>query len=465
MDDLSSLSANNLLQLYQRKQASPVNVVDAILKRIEAHNPGLNAFCLLDEERALEEASKAETRWKRAAPIGLLDGVPVSIKDVLLTKGWPTLYGSRTVAKDQPWNVDAPVVARLREHGAILIGKTTTSEFHWKTVTDSPLTGITRNPWNPALTPGGSCGGAAAAVAAGMGPLAIGTDGGGSIRVPCAFCGVFGLKPTFGRVPRYPVSAAGMLAHVGAITRDVADAALLLTAITQPDIRDWYALPYDGRDYRVGLGDGVKGLRIAFSPDLGYADNDAEIAKIVEEAVTTFMELGAIVEEASPEFDDPKRIFEMHWYPDIAVIVRRIPEDKKMLMDPGLLEVAEEGARFSLEQYLAAVRERESLGTAMQAFHENYDLLITPTVPITAFEVGRDVPDPAKQKRWVDWTPFAYPFNLTRQPAATVPCGLTQSGLPVGLQVVGPLYREDLVLKACHAWESVKPIVLPSPAA
>jgi aspartyl-tRNA(Asn)/glutamyl-tRNA(Gln) amidotransferase subunit A len=461
VNDLCLLPATGLLRLYQQKEVSPIDTVDAVLSRIETCDPELNAFCLVDAKRARDEAKASATRWQRGEPIGLLDGVPVSIKDVLLTKGWPTLYGSRTVSRNQSWEVDAPAVARLREHGAILIGKTTTSEFHWKTVTDSPLTGITRNPWQPALTPGGSCGGAAVAVASGMGPLAIGTDGGGSIRVPCGFCGVFGLKPTFGRVPRYPPSAAGMLAHVGPITRSVGDAALLLTVVSQPDARDWYALPYDKHDHRSGLEAGVGGLRIAFSPDLGYARVDAEVSEVVARAALTLRELGAVVEEVSPGFSDPKRVFEAHWYPDIAEIVRKTPDDKKALMDPGLLDVADEGTRFTLQDYLGAVRERESLGTVMQSFHEQFDLLVTPTLPITAFEVGRDVPDPSTQKRWVDWAPFSYPFNLTRQPAATIPCGFTAAGLPVGLQVIGPLYREDLVLRACRAWESVNPIVLP----
>ncbi len=462
MDDLSLLCAADLIRLYQQKQVSPVDLVTAVLGRIESHNSELNAFCLVDADRAFDEARRSAARWQRGEPIGLLDGIPVSIKDVLLTKGWPTMYGSKTVSKDQHWGIDAPAVARLREHGAIVIGKTTTSEFHWKTVTDSPLTGITRNPWDPALTPGGSCGGAAAAVAAGMGPVAIGTDGGGSIRVPCSFCGIVGLKPTFGRVPRYPVSAAGMLAHVGPVTRSVADAALLLTVISQPDARDWYALPNDGRDYRVGLEDGIRGLRVAFSPDLGYARVDGDVSGIVAPAALALAELGATVEEVSPGFADPKRIFETHWYPDLAALVRKIPDDQKPMMDPGLLDVAKEGAKIRLEDYLRAVRERESLGEIMQSFHKKYDLLVTPTLPTTAFEVGRDVPDPARQGRWVDWVPFSYPFNLTRQPAATVPCGFTNAGRPVGLQIVGPLYREDLVLRACRAWELANPITLPT---
>jgi aspartyl-tRNA(Asn)/glutamyl-tRNA(Gln) amidotransferase subunit A len=460
-DDSSLMTATRLVARYQRRELSPVDAVTAALQRIERHDSELNAYCRLAPEQALEEAKRSEARWRRGEPVGLLDGVPLSVKDVLLTKGWPTLYGSRTVDKNRPWETDAPSVARVREHGAILLGKTTTSEFHWKTVTDSPLTGITRNPWNPALTPGGSCGGAAVAVATGMGALAIGTDGGGSIRVPSSFCGVFGLKPTFGRVPRYPIASAHMLAHVGAITRSVVDAALLLTVMAGPDSRDWYALPYDGRDYRIGIEEGVRGLRIAFSADLGYARVDADVAGLTARAAKRLAELGANVEEASPGFADPKAAFERLWYPDLATTVDRIPAAQRSLMDPGLIEAANEGGGYTLRDQLSAVRERESLGERMQSFHADYDLLLTPTLPIVAFEAGRDVPDAAQYKRWVDWVPFAYPFNLTRQPAASIPCGLTERGLPVGLQVVGPLYREDLVLRTCQALESISPIVLP----
>src|SRR6185437_2384632 len=234
----------------------------------------LNAFCVVDADRALRAARESEARWMRGTPVGLLDGVPVSIKDLLLTTGWPTLRGSRTVDADQTWNEDAPAVARLREHRAILLGKTTTPEFGWKAVTDSALTGITRNPWSPGKTPGGSSGGAAVAVATGMGALAVGTDGGGSIRIPAGFTGIFGLKPSFGRVPAWPLSLFGTVSHVGPMTRSVEDAALVLDVISKPDVRDWFALPYDERDYRDGLDDGVDGLRIAFAPTLGGAKVD-----------------------------------------------------------------------------------------------------------------------------------------------------------------------------------------------
>src|SRR5690349_2865780 len=305
MSDLCALSATDLLDGYRKHQLSPVEVTRTVLERIEKLNPVLNAFNLVSD-RALDEAQASEARWQSGQPKGLLDGVPVSIKDILLTKGWPTLRGSKTVDPKGPWNDDAPATARLREHGAVLLGKTTTPEFGWKGVTDSPLTGITRNPWNSKKTPGGSSGGAVAAVAAGMGPLAVGTDGGGSIRIPCSFTGLFGLKPSFGRVPAWPLSPFGTVAHVGPIARSVADAALMLNVLALPDARDWHALPFEPRDWRTGLEDGVRELRIAFSRDLGYAKVDAEVASVVADAVKVFADLGAKVEEKNPGFANPE---------------------------------------------------------------------------------------------------------------------------------------------------------------
>src|SRR5687767_4484858 len=305
--DLCALGATELLDAFRKKTLSPVDVARAVLARIEKLNPVLNAFCLVSEN-SLQEAKESEARWSAGQPKGLLDGVPVSIKDIILTKGWPTLRGSKTVDPKGPWNDDAPATARLREHGAVLLGKTTTPEFGWKGVTDSPLTGITRNPWNKAKTPGGSSGGAAAAVACGMGPLAVGTDGGGSIRIPCAFTGLFGIKCSFGRVPAWPLSPFGTVAHVGPMTRSVGDAALMLNVLAQPDARDWHALPYDARDWRTGLEQGVADLRIAYSSNLGYAKVDPEIAALVKSAVAVFEELGAKVEEKNPGFADPAPI-------------------------------------------------------------------------------------------------------------------------------------------------------------
>ncbi len=283
-DDLAYASASELVAAYRAGRVSPLEATRAALDRIAAHDGRVNAYCLVDEDGALAAARESEARWARGEPRGLVDGVPTSIKDVLLSRGWPTLRGSKTIDADQAWDEDAPSVARMRAHGAVFLGKTTTPEIGWKGVTDSPLCGITRNPWNLERTPGGSSGGASAALAAGMGPLAFGSDAGGSIRIPACFAGVFGLKPSYGRVPAYPASPFASLAHVGPMARSVADAALMLTVIAEPDTRDWLALPYDARDYRDGLDDGVAGLRVAFSPTLGYVRVDPEIAEAVAAA-------------------------------------------------------------------------------------------------------------------------------------------------------------------------------------
>src|SRR4051794_35535000 len=310
-DDLAFTSAARLIELYRTKQISPVEVTAATLRRLETYEGAINAFVLYDPETALAMARASEARWQKGEPQGLLDGVPVALKDTLLTRGWPRLLGSRTIDPNQVWDEDAPVPRRLRANGAVFFGKTTTPEFGWKGVTDSPLSGVTRNPWNLERTPGGSSGGSGAAVLAGIGPLAVGTDAGGSIRIPAAFCGIFGFKPTFGRVAVYPPSAFGDVAHVGPMTRTVADAALMLEAIKGPDSRDWYSLPDDGIPYRERLGDSsLKGKRVALSPPLGYAEPAPAVREAVERAAAVFAGLGAIVEPADPFFESPKSIFE-----------------------------------------------------------------------------------------------------------------------------------------------------------
>jgi aspartyl-tRNA(Asn)/glutamyl-tRNA(Gln) amidotransferase subunit A len=458
--DVLTLSATELVELYRTKRLSPVDAARAVLAAIESLNPVLNAFCFIAPDM-LAMAKASEARWMRGEPLGALDGVPVSIKDLLLTKGWPTLRGSRTVDPAGPWIDDAPAVARLRESGAVLLGKTTTPEFGWKGVTDSPLTGITRNPWDTAKTPGGSSGGSAAAVAAGLGPLTLGTDGGGSIRIPCAFTGLFGLKPSFGRVPAWPLSPFGTVAHIGPMTRTVRDTALLLNVVTRPDVRDWLALPDDGRDYLAGLDDGVRGWRIAYSATLGCAEVDPDVAALVRKAAMRFGELGAHVEEAQPRFEDVLEVFRRHWYTGASFLLRHFTPQQKALMDRGLIDVAEQGAQIGMLDLLDAAQKRGALGTQMNLFHETYDLLVTPSVPLAAFEAGRDVADVLKEKHWTDWTPFTYPFNLTQQPAASIPCGLTKDRLPVGLQIVGPRYQDAKVLRAARAFESLQPIPMP----
>ncbi len=459
-EDLAILSATEMAARFKERSLSPVETTRAALARIERLDGRLNAFCLVDPEGALAAAHRAEARWMKGAPLGPLDGVPATVKDLVLAKGWPTRRGSKVTGTD-PAPEDAPAVARLREGGAVLLGKTTTPEFGWKGVTDSPLTGITRNPWDESRTPGGSSGGAAVAAAAGMGALHIGTDGGGSIRIPASFTGIFGFKASFGRVPAWPPSPFASVAHLGPMTRTVADAALMLTAITRADDRDWYALPEDRRDWREGLEEGIEGLRLAFAPSLGQTPVDPEVAAAVAAAARRFEELGAIVEEAVPTLDEVGPVFAAHWFPAAALLIDSIAPEKRALMDPGLVAIAEQGARMTLLDHLKAIRAREAMGLAMQEFHRRYDLLIMPTMPLPAFAAGEETPVDSANRRWTDWTPFTYPFNLTRQPAASLPCGFSKSGLPIGLQIVGRLHDDATVLKAARAFERLQPFPMP----
>ncbi|MBI3127039.1 MAG: amidase [Candidatus Tectomicrobia bacterium] len=464
MTDLYRLPVRELTALYRAGKASPVEAARAALDRIRAWDGAVNAFCLVDEEGALASARASEERWRRGEPLGPLDGVPATIKDLVLARGWPTRRGSKT-ADEAPAGEDAPPTARLREGGAVLLGKTTTPELGWKGVTDSPLTGVTRNPWDTRMTPGGSSGGAAAACALGMGALHLGTDAGGSIRIPAGFTGVFGFKPSFGRVPTHPPNPNHTLAHAGPMTRTVEDAALMLNALARPDARDWFALPYEARDYREGLEDGVSGLRVAFSPSLGGAEVDAEVAERVASAAWAFEELGARVEEADPGLGDAERIFWTIYFAAAATLVGGIPREKHALMDPGLIEAARMGSGIRLEDYVrASVPERAALGRKMKLFHQGWDLLLTPMLPIPAFEAGREAPGEGEPGRWVKWTPFTYPFNLTGQPACSVPCGFTSKGLPAGLQIVGPMHRDALVLRAARAFERARPFKMPEGA-
>jgi aspartyl-tRNA(Asn)/glutamyl-tRNA(Gln) amidotransferase subunit A len=338
----------------------------------------------------------------------------------------------------------------------VILGKTTTPEFGWAGVTHSPLSGITRNPWNLSLTPGGSSGGSAAALAAGIGHAAIGTDAGGSVRIPGAFCGLVALKASAGRVPNYPPSAVGTLGHVGPMTHTVQDAALMLNIIGVPDGRDWLSLPPAERDYRIGLNAGIGGLRIAYSPTLGYAKVQPEVAALVAKAVAALESLGAHVDEVARPFDDPTDLFRINFFAGIAHAVRTFDEAKLALLDPDLRKVLGEARKVTLADYMGAIDRRAALGRTMRAFHEKYDLLVTPTLAVTAFEAGKLTP-PGYGDDWTAWTPFTYPFNLTGQPAATVPCGLVGGDKPVGLQIVGAMYQDHLVLRAAQAYFATQP--------
>jgi aspartyl-tRNA(Asn)/glutamyl-tRNA(Gln) amidotransferase subunit A len=454
MTDLNWKTAAKLVKGYARRKFSPVEVAKACLAQIGRHDKSLNAMVEIRGDEALRMAAASEKRWMKGEPQGPVDGVPALIKDLLLVRGWPTLRGSKTVNPDQAWDQDAPSVARLRECGAVFLGSTATPEFGWKGVTDSPLTGVTRNPWDVTKTPGGSSGGSSSAAAAGYAPLTLGTDGGGSIRIPAGFTGIFGLKPSFGRVPAWPLSPFGTVAHVGPMTRTVEDSALMLNVISQPDARDWHSLPYDGADYTLSLKKNLKGLRIAYSPTLGYVDVDPEIARLVAGSVKQLEQLGAKVEEIDPGFEDPAHCFRILWWAGARALLGNLPAEKKKLLDPALADVVEQSMSIGLDDYLEAVKQRGLLGSRMRQFMERYDLLVTPTLPIPAFEAGKLSPVAVDATgKWVNWTPFSYPFNLTQQPAASVPCGFTSSGLPVGLHVIGRMFDDRTVLHAAHAYQ------------
>ena len=465
MNELTALTAEQLLGCYASGALSPVDVTRAVLARIAALNNSLHAFCLVDEAAALQSAQLSEQRWlnhqRNHTPVGALEGVPVSIKDLILTKGWPTLRGSAAIDPHQDWEVDAPVTQRLREAGAVLLGKTNTPEFGCKGVTNSPLNGVTRNPWNLNRTAGGSSGGAAAAVAAGMGPCALGTDGAGSVRIPAAFCGNVGFKPSFGRVPAYPLSPFGSVAHLGPHTMSVVDAALMMNVMSLPDARDWTSLPYAPVNYLSNLNEGIKGLRIAYSPSLGYARVHPEVAAAVSNAVATLADAGAHVEECDLGFEDPLDIITGLWFAGAWQIWSALSEQQQALTDPDFRAQAELGARLSVHDIHQLNQRRGQLGSHMRQFMQGYDLIATPTVAVPAFEAKPAGHEVMNAEAMLGWTPFTYPFNLTQQPAITVPCGLTKDGLPIGLQLVGPMFGDALVLRAARAFEERHPVLRP----
>jgi aspartyl-tRNA(Asn)/glutamyl-tRNA(Gln) amidotransferase subunit A len=458
MEDILSFDATALLTAYRRHTLSPREATDAVLAAIGRHNATVNAFCEVDEEGAREAAAASESRWMRGEPIGELDGVPVTIKDAIVWAGHPNRGGSKTSPPD-PAGESAPAVQDLLEAGAIPVGKTTLPEFGWKAVGDSPLYGITRNPWNTRMTTGGSSAGAGAAAALNLGMLHLGMDSAGSIRIPSSFCGVFGIKPSHGRVPSYPPLPFALISDIGPMARSVRDAALMLTVIANPDPRDMWSLQTRAPDYRVGLEDGVRGMRIAWSPRLGFVDRlDAEIETITAQAARVFEELGATVVQADPQWQDPIEVIRMLWRVGSWSELSSTPPERWGECDPGLVAFAQPGQDIRAADFISRTNGRTPLFRAMSEFHRHYDLLLTPTVATSAFEVGHNTPPDGRfGQEWFSWSRYSYPFDLTLQPAASVPCGQTSGGLPVGLQIIAPFLRDDLVLKAARAFESARP--------
>jgi aspartyl-tRNA(Asn)/glutamyl-tRNA(Gln) amidotransferase subunit A len=457
--DPALASATELLALYRARALSPVEATKSVLARIERHNGTVNAWCHLDPDGAVAAARASEARWQAGAPAGLIDGVPVGIKDNILVAALPARFGSR-LTSPEPRPTDAPAAARLRDSGAVILGKTAMPEYGWKATSDSPLTGVTRNPWDTRMTTGGSSAGAVAATVLGMGALHLGTDGGGSIRIPAAFTGCFGIKPTRARVAAFPASPLGTMAHVGPLTRTVADAALALTVIAAPDARDVYAWIDPAPDFRDGLNAGLRGLRVAYSPRLGFAQRvHPDVEAAVAAAARTFENLGAVVEEADPEIGgDPIAVWDAFWWASMLYQLEALDGSWRALADPALVAAIDGCHPVSATDLLRAQLKRADLHNAFVRFHQTYHLLLTPALPLPAFEAGELVPPSGGWgSTWCDWSPFSYPFNLTTQPAASVPCGLTAAGLPIGLQIVGPVGADALILRAARAFEEARP--------
>lgn len=455
--DIAYRTALDLRRLILAKEISPVEVAESALARANALEPQLNSFVTMTPELALEAARRAEQAILAGRPAGDIAGLPVSVKDVLPVKGVRLTFGSRAFASNVA-QLDAPVVERLNAAGACLIGKTTTSELGCKAVGDCPLTGATKNPWNFSKTPGGSSAGAAASVASGVTPFAFGTDGGGSIRIPGALTGLFGIKPQFGRIPMHPVSAAPTLGHVGVLARSVRDAALLLGAVAGHDRRDPFAVAEPVPDFLAACERSPKQLRTAWSPTLGYAKADPEVAAIAERAARAFEDCGCRVELVEKVFDaDPVDVWTSEFYAGIGTRLGHLVRQSPELLDPAVVDILTHALDQSLESYYSKVFERYALRDKMHTFFETYDLLLSPTLPVAAFDVFEDLPPGMPDRNLVSWVYYTYPFNLTGQPAASVPAGFTKDGLPVGLQIVARINSEADIFSAAAAFEAVRP--------
>ncbi len=453
--DPALLSAEDLTTLYARRALSPVEALQAVTERVARLNPRINAFAVMNPG-ALAAAGESEARWAAGRPIGSLDGVPVTVKDLIDVAGFPTRRGSR-LSDPAPALQDAPSVMGLKAQGAVILGKTTTTEFGWKSPGDCPLHGITRNPWNLHHTPGGSSSGAGAAAAACFGPLHVGTDAGGSVRIPAAWSGVVGLKPTFGRVPQWPLGAFASVAVLGPMTRTVRDAALMLNALARHDLRDPFCLPDDKRDWRDRIEDGVSGMRIAVLRRPGFdAPVDWEGIAAIEQAAQIFTAAGAEVEEADPGLPDTRAIFNRVWGTALTRLVNGFPTQVRHMLDPGLLEVAAANDGVTAEDFMEFEAQRIAAAHAMARFHQTYDLVLCPTVPNPPPLADARTVNPV-EALWTQWAPWTCMFNLTRGPAISVPMGFAQNGLPRSVQIGATIYRDDLVLRAARVLEVAMP--------
>ena len=449
-NELFKLTANQLIKLYKKKETNPTEVALNIVSELDKKNQKFNAFVDYDREKILQQAKLSSDRWIKGEIKGALDGIPISIKDLLITKDYFTRRGSFVESLPISSDKDAPVVKKVLEQGAIILGKTTTPEFGHKGTTQSIRYGSTLNPWNTNLNAGGSSGGSAAAVAAGLGPLSLGTDGGGSVRIPCSFCGLFGHKPTFGRIPAYPISPFGTVANIGPISRTVEDGALLMNVIATPDKDDWYSLPKENINYNELNFDNAKNLRIGVFKYWGMKNFFNEISLHNEINIVFENILSELTKEGLQlSFDskinwpnNPADIFKTMWYTGAANLSKKINKEELLKVDKNFLHFIEEGNKFSVFDFLVAEAKRSENASYLSYLFEKYDVLIGPTMPVLPFECDDVTPKNYDRKDLFNWTPFTYPFNLTKHPSSTINCGFSSSGLPVGIQVVAPHYED-----------------------
>lgn len=461
-DELAFTPAWRLSELIRQRELSSIELTRHLLERIQRHNPKLNAFLTVSADEAVAASERAQDKLMRGEDLGALHGIPLSIKDLVATQGIRTTRGSRIFQDDVPEQDDI-LVERIRAAGAIILGKTNTPEFGHRGTTENLLGDACRNPWNLELTAGGSSGGAAAALAAGLGPLATGSDGGGSIRIPAAFCGVFGIKPTQGRVPRlYPTPGGwGMFSQNGPMGRDVRDVAVLLQVMSGPDPRDPSSIREDAPDFLRSLTGDIRGLRIAWSPDYGYAAVAPDVREVAEQAAKSFEDLGAHVEDAAPSIDGSRirDLFRTVFIGDYVANYGHLLETHREELTPLLREWMEEAREWRADRVLKALRELEWHRYRMAQFFDTYDLLLSPTLAVDAFPIESwpDTIDGQSVDPYWGFTPFTCPVNMSWGTAASVPCGFSRNGLPIGLHIVGDQGHEELVLRACVAFEAAHP--------
>jgi aspartyl-tRNA(Asn)/glutamyl-tRNA(Gln) amidotransferase subunit A len=460
---LARLSASDLIAGYRSGRFTPRDVIDDVVAALQKVDAACNVVVTEMYAQARAEADQATTQWRAGEATGRLAGVPVTVKDLIFVAGVPAHAGAPMLEDFVP-QVDSAVVALLKSAGAIITCKTTTCESGYKLTADSPLSGVTRNPWRLDRTSGGSSGGAAAAVAAGCGPLGVGTDGVGSIRVPSSFCGVFGLKPTFGRVPRSPGFSPpswASLAHTGPIARTVGDAALMLEVIARHDARDPGSLPVGGQRFEIGSGP-LSGLRLGFTPDLGYAAVDPEVRAAFHRAVDVFANLGAEMIATDPGLDPEvlDRVLKPIAFTEQAAAVAGRRDAELARSDPDYLGVIAQGRTYAGVDYVTAMHRRSDLRARFLALFGRVDALLTPTCAVTAFDagtIGVGEIDGRAVDRHLGWSPFTWPINLAGLPAASVPCGFDSNGLPIGLQVIAPWLEEALIFRLAGAFEQAHP--------